>query len=101
MGKRYAECNGVRVDNAWLTIYDFQEFMDSTAAQVETNTTLVNETVQKVENALPNALQAEEKVNAFMTASDARIEDMESRVNSAISDIEVLTKGFNYLEVEW
>ena len=101
VGKRYAECNGVRVDNAWLTIYDFQEFMDSTAAQVETNTTLVNETVQKVENALPNALQAEEKVNAFMTASDARIEDMESRVNSAISDIEVLTKGFNYLEVEW
>ena len=29
------------------------------------------------------------------------IEDMEVRVNSAISDIEVLTKGFNYLEVEW
>ena len=36
-----------------------------------------------------------------MTESNARIDDMESRVNSAISDIEVLTKGFNYLEVEW
>ena len=100
-GKRYAECNGVRVDNAWLTIYDFQEFMEQTSAQVEANTTLVNEAVQKVEAALPNALQAEEKVNSFMTESNARIDDMESRVNSAISDIEVLTKGFNYLEVEW
>ena len=70
VGKRYAECNNVRVDNAWLTIYDFQEFMDNTAAQVETNTTLVNETVQKVENALPKALQAEEKVNTFMATSE-------------------------------
>lgn len=101
VSKRYAECNGVRVDNAWLTIYDFQEFMDSTAKTLAKSTTLITETQKQVEAALPNALQAEEKVNAFMTASDARIEDMESRVNSAISDIEVLTKGFNYLEVEW
>ena len=100
-GKRYAECNGVKVDNAWLTIYDFQEFMDSTAKTLAQSTTLITETQKQVEAALPNALHAEEKVNAFMTASDARIEDMESRVNSAISDIEVLTKGFNYLEVEW
>ena len=100
-GKRYAECNGVKVDNVWLTVYDFQEFMEQTGAQVEANTTLVNETVQQVKAALPSALQAEEKVSAFMTESGARIADMETRVQNAISDIEVLTKGFNYLEVEW
>ena len=100
-GKRYAECNGVRVDNAWLTVYDFQEFMDSTSETLAQSTALITETQKQVESALPNALQAEEKVNSFMSESNARIENMESRVNSAISDIEVLTKGFNYLEVEW
>lgn len=100
-GKRYAECNDVKIDNVWLTIYDFQTFIADTTKKCEETDTLVNNIKKSVDEAMPTVVEAENKVNTFMVENQTKIEQLETRVNNAIGDIKVLTSGFNYLETEW
>ena len=99
--KRYAECNGVKVENVWLTIYDFQRFLEETNQKLEETDSLVSGIQKSVEGAMPTVLEAEKRVNAFMTETGGKVSEMEQNVERAIGDIQVLTAGFNYLETEW
>ena len=101
LGKRYAECNGVKVENVWLTVYDFQNFLKETGERVDAAEQLVAGVKKSVDEAMPTVTNAEATINAFMAQSKTELEGATKKFEGAMKDIEMLTAGFQYQEREW
>ena len=101
LGKRYAECNGVKVENVWLTVYDFQDFLKETGERVDAAEQLVAGVKKSVDEAMPTVTNAEATINAFMAQSKTELEGATKKFEGAMQDIEMLTAGFQYQERAW
>lgn len=100
-GMRYAMMNDVKIENAWMTVFDFQ--------------TAVRIAAEKAESAIVKAEVVEESVTTIMPQleetkinMDAAIESVKTELNTAtkeldavLQDMEILTTGFQYQEREW
>lgn len=100
-GMRYASVNDVVIENAWMSIFDFQtavrEAQESAASAISTAETIKEE----VNSVLPTLTEAEERMQEIISEATAKIDEATKQLEAGLSDLEAVTSGFSFKEVQW
>jgi len=111
-GTRYASLNGTRVENAWTTVFSFQDDVReakesaeqavavSDAIRVDVNAVLpsVSAKVTELETLITTGQQS---INNAVTSAQETIDAATTQLDAGLADLEALASGFIYKEVQW
>ena len=111
-GTRYASLNGTRVENAWTTVFSFQDDVReakesaeqavavSDAIRVDVNAVLpsISVKVTELETLITNGQQS---IQTAVTSAQETIDTATTQLDAGLADLEALTSGFTFKEVQW
>ncbi|MDO4327134.1 MAG: hypothetical protein Q4E24_14060 [bacterium] len=100
-GKRYATANDVIVENAWMSIFDFQTDVREAAENAEKAIATAEQIQNDVNEVMPTLSQAEENIKAVVAEAQAKIDDATKQLEAGLADLETVTAGFQYKDVQW
>ena len=100
-GKRYASVNGVMVENAWMSIFDFQTAVRQAQEKAETAAQTAAKIKEDVDGVMPTLSQAEENIRAVVGEANAKISEATAQLEAGLADLEAVTSGFGFKEVQW
>lgn len=100
-GKRYVTVNGVVVENAWMSIFDFQTAVREASESAQTAIATAQQIKQDVDQVMPTLTQAEENIKLVVADAQAKINDATQQLDAGLADLEALTSGFGFKEVQW
>lgn len=100
-GKRYAMVNGVKVENAWMSIFDFQTELRKTTENAQTAITTAQQIKTDVDQVMPTLTQAEENIKAVVADAQAKIDEASKQMEAGLADLAGVTAGFGFKEVQW
>lgn len=107
-GMRYVTMDDVLIENAWTNIFTFQKDVRVAQETSETAISLAEEAssiatkIQKdVDEVLPTLVDAEENISALINEATTKINEATEKLESGLADLEVVTAGFSFKEVQW
>lgn len=100
-GMRYASVDGVAVENAWQTIYDFQTSVADAIEKADTAIATADNIKTEVDNVMPTLQNAEANIKAITAEAEAKINDATTKLEAGLADLEAVTAGFGFKEVQW
>lgn len=100
-GKRYATANDVIVENAWMSVFDFQTDVREAAESAKQAVSTANQIKKDVDNVMPTLTQAEENIKAVVAQAQAQIDEATKQLEAGLQDLAGVTAGFGFKEVQW
>lgn len=107
-GMRYATMDDVLIENAWTNIFTFQkdvrvaqETSETAISLAEEASSIATKIQQDVDEVLPTLVDAEENISALIDEATTKINEATEKLESGLADLEVLTAGFSFKEVQW
>ena len=118
-GMRYASMDDVMIENAWTNVFTFQsdvrmaqESAEMAISAAENAATIAEEIQSEVNEVMPTLTEAEAtisalmdeaqtNISALMTEATTKIDDATRQLESGLADLEAVTSGFAFKEVQW
>jgi hypothetical protein len=93
-GNRYVTIDGRAIEDAWLSIFNFQSDIANVKEDIRE---IANETIEHVNSVTANIDECLVELDAGL----AKVEDGLTRIEAAIADVADTTSGFGFKEVQW
>lgn len=100
-GMRYASMDDAIIENAWTNVFTFQSDVRIAQEKAETAVTAAEEVKNEIEEVMPTLLEAEKNINDLINDATTTIEDATKQLEAGLADLEVVTAGFAFKEVQW
>ena len=107
-GMRYATMDDALIENAWTNIFTFQkdvrvaqETSETAIGLAEEASSIATKIQQDVDEVLPTLIDAEANISALINEATTKIDESTKKLESGLADLEVVTAGFAFKEVQW
>lgn len=118
-GMRYASIDDAIIENAWTNMFTFQsdvrvaqETAETAISAAETAISTAEGIKKEVDEVMPTLSEAEANIstlinkaetniNALMDEATTKIDDATKQLEAGLADLEALTSGFSFKEVQW
>jgi hypothetical protein len=89
-GKRYISIDGVVIENAWLSIFNFQSEIAKADVKIQEGLSVIDSGVSQISEAL-------NKIDQKASEIDSEI----GKIDEALVGVQDVVKGFAFREVQW
>lgn len=96
-GMRYASMDGAIIENAWTNVFSFQT--DVRVAQEKAD--MAAAAADEVKELMPTLVEAEKNMNALINETTTKVDGAIEQLEAGLADLEVITAGFAFKEVQW
>ena len=96
-GMRYASMDDAIIENAWTNVFTFQS--DVRIAQEKAD--MAAAAAEEVKELMPTLVEAEKNMNDLINETTTKVDNAIERLDSGLADLEVVTSGFAFKEVQW
>lgn len=100
-GMRYASMDDAVIENAWTNIFTFQSDVRTAQESAESAVSIAEGIKKEVSEVMPTLIEAEASISALMDEATTKINDAAKQLESGLADLEVVTSGFSFKEVQW
>ena len=100
-GMRYVSMDDNVIENAWTNIFTFQSDVRIAQENAESAVSIAEGIKNEVNDVMPTLIEAEANIRALMADATTKINDAAKQLESSLADLEVVTSGFSFKEVQW
>lgn len=100
-GMRYVTMDDDIIENVWANVFTFQSDVRVAYESAETAISTAEEIKKEVEEVMPTLIEAETNINNIINEATTKINDATKQLESGLADLEAVTSGFAFKEVQW